>query len=110
MMSVKKGDLSEVNLPYLEVEHPANPQHGDYATNVAMVLAAQVKQNPRKTAEIIQNNIVDEENLLDKTQIAGAGFINFFIRDSVWCGALKKLNLRIQPMVFLASMSQKNSN
>jgi len=61
----------------LEVEHPANPQHGDYATNVAMVLAAQVKQNPRKTAEIIQNNIVDEENLLDKTQIAGAGFINF---------------------------------
>jgi arginyl-tRNA synthetase len=87
-ISVQKGQLPEVSLPYLEVEAPGNPEHGDYAANVALILAAQAKQNPRKIAQIIQDNISDPENIIEKTQIAGPGFINFFIKDSIWHQAL----------------------
>ncbi len=91
-VSVQKGQLSEFSLPYLELEPPANPEHGDYAANTAMILAAQIKQNPRKIAQIIQENISDTENIVEKIQIAGPGFINFFIKDDVWKRTLKKIN------------------
>ena len=91
-ISVQKGQLPEVSLPYMEVDAPGNPAHGDYAANVAMILAAQAKQNPRKIAQIIQDNIDDPENIIKKTQIAGPGFINFFIKDSVWHQALQNID------------------
>jgi len=90
-VSRQKGQLPDFQLPSLEVEPTANAQHGDYAANAAMILASQVKQNPRKIAQIIQENISDPENIIEKTQIAGPGFINFFIRDDVWHGALKNI-------------------
>lgn len=91
-ISVNKGQLPELSLPYLEVESPANPAHGDYAANTAMILAAQLKQNPRKIAQIIQENLSDPGNIIEKTQIAGPGFINFFIKDNVWKQALKNIH------------------
>ncbi len=89
--AVKSGQLPQLSLPFIEVEAPANPGHGDYAANAAMILASQARQNPRKIAQIIQENISDPENIIEKVQIAGPGFINFFIRDSVWYGALKTI-------------------
>ena len=81
---VKKKLLGAVDLPYIEVEIPGTPSHGDYATNVALILASPSKQNPRKIAEIIQANLIDAEKIIEKTQIAGPGFLNFFIKDDVW--------------------------
>lgn len=92
--SEEKAEISGIDLPYLEVEAPANSAHGDYACNAAMILASKVRQNPRKIAEIIQNNINDEENILQKVQIAGPGFINFFIKDEIWHAALKAVELQ----------------
>jgi arginyl-tRNA synthetase len=89
--SVQKGQLPEFSLPYIEVEAPANPEHGDYAANAAMILASMVKQNPRKIAATIQENISDSESIIEKTQIAGPGFINFFIRDGIWHDHLKNV-------------------
>jgi len=83
--------LPTVSLPSIEVEVPASPVHGDYASNVAMMLAAQVKQNPRKVAQIIQQNLSNTENIIEKTEIAGPGFINFFIRDDIWQSVLKNI-------------------
>jgi len=91
-ISVQKGQLPEVSLPCMEVEAPANPEHGDYAANAALILAAQAKQNPRKIAQIIQENLLDTESIIEKTQIAGPGFINFFIKDDVWQQALKNID------------------
>jgi arginyl-tRNA synthetase len=91
-VSVQKGQLPEVSLPYMEVEAPANPEHGDYAANAALILAAQAKQNPRKIAQIIQENLLDTGSIIEKTQIAGPGFINFFIKDDVWQQALKNID------------------
>jgi len=72
---VQQKLLGAVDLPYIEVEVPANNDHGDYASNTALILAAQAKQNPRKIAQIIQANLSDPENIIEKTQIAGPGFI-----------------------------------
>ena len=58
-LCVKKKLLGAVDLPYIEVEVPANHDHGDYATNAALILASQSRQNPRKIAEVIQANLVD---------------------------------------------------
>jgi len=88
---VQKGLLPEIKLPYIEVEVPANPDHGDYASNVAMILAAQAKLNPRKIAQIIQENLKDTNKIITKTQIAGPGFINFFLQDAVWQNALGEI-------------------
>jgi arginyl-tRNA synthetase len=91
-VSIQNGQLPEVSLPYIEVEAPANPQHGDYAANAAMILASQAKLNPRKIAQIILENLSDPENIVEKTQIAGPGFINFFIKDSIWHERLKNID------------------
>jgi arginyl-tRNA synthetase len=91
-ISVQKGQLPEASLPYMEVEAPGNPEHGDYAANAALILASQAKQNPRKIAQIIQANLSDPENIIEKTQIAGPGFINFFIKDSTWHQVLRNID------------------
>jgi arginyl-tRNA synthetase len=91
-ISIQKGQLPEVSLAYMEVEAPGNPEHGDYAANVALILASQAKQNPRKIAQIIQANLSDPENIIEKTQIAGPGFINFFIKDGIWHQALRNID------------------
>jgi len=91
---IRAGLLPEINMPRIEVEVPANPAHGDYAANAAMILAAQVKQNPRKIAEIIQNNLTDFENILEKTQIAGPGFINFYLKENIWFQTLRVIELK----------------
>ncbi|PKN38251.1 MAG: arginine--tRNA ligase [Deltaproteobacteria bacterium HGW-Deltaproteobacteria-2] len=100
-ISFQKGQLPEFSLPYLEVEPTGNPEHGDYATNTAMILAAQIKQNPRKIAQIIQENLLDKGSIIEKTQIAGPGFINFFIKDDVWQQALKNIDDQKEKYGFL---------
>jgi arginyl-tRNA synthetase len=100
--AVKNGQLPQISLPYIEVEAPANSNHGDYAANAAMILASQARQNPRKIAQIIQENISDTENIIEKVQIAGPGFINFFIRDSVWYDALKIIDEKKEQYGWLA--------
>ena len=88
---VEKKLLDVVNLPYIEVEVPANSDHGDYASNVAMILASGAKQNPRKIAQIIQENLSDPENIIDRTQIAGPGFLNIFLKESIWRSTLQNI-------------------
>ncbi len=57
-------------------EEPKNPEHGDLSTNIAMQLAKQLKQAPRKIAELIINNLEFDKEIIEKIDIAGPGFIN----------------------------------
>lgn len=76
-----------------ELEIPSLAQHGDYATNAAMVLAKSLKKNPREIAEKLSEPITSlGANMLDRLEIAGPGFINFFIK--------KEAFRRVLPMVF----------
>ena len=87
----QKGLLPDVELSHIEIEVPANPEHGDYASNVAMILASQAKQNPRKIAQAIQENMTDPEGIIEKTQIAGPGFLNFRMKDDLWRKILQNI-------------------
>ncbi|MBW2595959.1 MAG: arginine--tRNA ligase [Deltaproteobacteria bacterium] len=81
---IEKEVLKKTDIPFIEVELPREGSHGDYASNIAMVLASSQKEAPRRIAERIVENINDSDRILDKIEIAGPGFINFFIRSSVW--------------------------
>ncbi|MRR17026.1 MAG: arginine--tRNA ligase [Deltaproteobacteria bacterium] len=81
---MQKGLLPDVKAPQIEIEVPANPEHGDYACNIAMILASQAKQNPRMIAKAIVDHLADPDGLIEKTQIAGPGFLNFQIKDDFW--------------------------
>ncbi len=61
------------------VEHPADFSHGDYATNVAMVCAKKLGKNPRELAEEIATELERTIIHVEKIEIAGPGFINFYL-------------------------------
>ena len=62
----------------VSVEHSRDPQHGDFTTNVAMRLAKVARRNPRELAQAIVAAL-PASPLVAKTEVAGAGFINFFL-------------------------------
>jgi len=80
---VEEGLLPATAPPSIEVELTKAPGHGDYASNVAMILASQVRKNPREIAGVLLQRIEDPEGFLEKIEIAGPGFMNFFIREGV---------------------------
>jgi arginyl-tRNA synthetase len=63
------------------LERPRDPGHGDLATNLAMVLARHERTNPRKTAERVIKELHLPPDLVAKTEIAGPGFINFWLAE-----------------------------
>jgi arginyl-tRNA synthetase len=64
------------------LERPRDADHGDLATNLAMVLARRERANPRKTAERVLEELKLPPNLISRTEIAGPGFINFWLASS----------------------------
>ena len=82
------GELSLVDMPAVSVEKPKEAGHGDFATTVALGLAKPEKMAPRRIAEIITANINDPSGRIEKVEIAGPGFINFFLKDDAWRGVL----------------------
>ncbi|HWP98390.1 MAG TPA: arginine--tRNA ligase [Syntrophomonadaceae bacterium] len=77
----KEGRIQFESLPAFVIEVPREKGHGDFACNAAMLLARQARMAPRQIAEIILNLIdLEQVNLIEKLEVAGAGFINFFLR------------------------------
>lgn len=79
-----EGHLEPTRIPQFVVEVPNNPAHGHFATNLAMALAGEQSNAPRKIAEIIIQNLLDHDHLIEKAEIGGAGFINFFVAREQW--------------------------
>jgi arginyl-tRNA synthetase len=67
----------------IEVENTRDAQHGDFATNLAMRLAKATRQNPRKLAEALVRHLPPSPAVA-KVDIAGAGFINFFLSQDAY--------------------------
>jgi len=84
----EKGELKFETQPAIILDTPRDKTHGDLATTLALILAKPEAKPPRKIAEIIMRNIVDDEGIIEKTEIAGPGFINFFFRQDRWKKAL----------------------
>ena len=67
----------------IELERPKQASHGDFACNVAMQLAKALKRNPREVAQSILASL-PASDLVEKTEIAGPGFINIFLKPAAW--------------------------
>jgi len=67
----------------INIEATKDKSHGDFASNIALILAKQASMPPRKLAEIIVSKLtVNQPDDLEKVEIAGPGFINFFVSQS----------------------------
>ncbi|BCG47386.1 Arginyl-tRNA synthetase [Citrifermentans bremense] len=86
------GTLTSGEVPAINVEKPAHAEHGDFATNVAMQMAKQQKKAPRAVAEILVAKLAGASDLIESLEIAGPGFINFFIKESAWRRTLTEID------------------
>ncbi|QPC87556.1 arginine--tRNA ligase [Mesorhizobium sp. NBSH29] len=80
LKDIAGGDLV---LSRIAVEPPRDPSHGDLATNVAMVLAKSVGQNPRQLADTFAAELLNDPDIAS-TEVAGPGFVNLRLNDGFW--------------------------
>ena len=74
---ISKGTLNEMPSK-IRIDHTKDNSHGDYATNIALMLSKQAKMSPVELAKIIIDQF-EQKSFMKKIEIAGPGFINFFI-------------------------------
>lgn len=74
----KKGELDLTKIPEIGLEVPRDTSHGDFASNIPLVAAKLAKKAPRDVAQIIVNNL-EQSDFIRQVEIAGPGFINFFL-------------------------------
>lgn len=79
--AVSTGALPDAEKPEFIIEKPADKKNGDFSTNAAMAGARSYHKAPRMIAEAIVSNMDFEGTLIDRAEIAGPGFINFYLSD-----------------------------
>lgn len=87
--AVSNGALPEAEMPQFNIEKPANKDNGDYSTNVAMAGARAFKKAPRMIAEAIVSCIDLDGTAFERAEIAGLGFMNFFLSQQFYSNVLK---------------------
>lgn len=88
----KDGDLLSNDFPDILVEEPKVESQGDLSVNTAMVMAKSQKMPPRKIADIILKNIDDAQGVLERTEVAGPGFINFYLKPTAYHPVLDEVH------------------
>ncbi|MDE5946132.1 MAG: arginine--tRNA ligase [Oscillospiraceae bacterium] len=86
---VSKEMIPAVPMPVFNIEIPADKSHGDFASNIAMVSAKALRMPPKKIAELIASEIVLENSCFEKMEIAGPGFMNFFLAKKWFADVVK---------------------
>ncbi len=89
--AIQAGELPEGELPKFVIEEPADRSHGDIATNVAMAGARVFRMAPVKAAQIILDHIDLDHSFIEKYEIAGPGFINFFLGKRYFAEVLREI-------------------
>jgi len=79
--AVETGNLPEIEVNEINLEVPREKQHGDFATNIAMQITRQAKKAPRQIAEDLINHMNLEGIFIEKVEVAGPGFINFYLKN-----------------------------
>lgn len=85
----ESGALIDAETPDFIIEIPADKKNGDLATNAAMVCARAFKTSPRNIAQAITDNLSLENTYIDRFEIAGPGFINFFLNSNYYSDVVK---------------------
>ncbi|MGR9046675.1 MAG: arginine--tRNA ligase [Gammaproteobacteria bacterium] len=88
---IKDGVLESGISPKITIENSRDPQHGDFASNLALMLAKPARLNPRQLAEKIVSAL-PASNAVLRVEIAGPGFINFFMNPDAQYQIVKKIH------------------
>jgi arginyl-tRNA synthetase len=75
----QKEQIPTIEMPEISIEIPREKEHGDFSTNIAMLITKQVKKSPRQTAEILIKNMELKDSYARRVECAGPGFINFYL-------------------------------
>lgn len=89
--AIANGELADEAIPDFIIEKPSNSANGDFSTNAAMAGARAFKKAPRAIAESIVNNMSLDDSLFDRAEIAGPGFINFYLSQQYYTEILKDI-------------------
>jgi arginyl-tRNA synthetase len=88
----ENGELPSPEIPEPEIEEPKARAHGDFSSNIALVMASIQKMAPHKIAEAVTAHLNDTDGIIARTDIAGPGFLNFFLEKSAWYPVLKEIH------------------
>lgn len=80
----ESGELDGERFTDIQIGDTKQESHGDFACNTALMLAKKAKKNPRELAAALQRALGDAGGLLEKTEIAGPGFLNLFVSKRTW--------------------------
>lgn len=92
--AVANGELPAEPLPAFNIEKPANSANGDFSSNIALAGAKAFKKAPRMIAQSIADNIDLEGSLFEKVEIAGPGFLNFYLSQRYYSEIVKDVITR----------------
>ncbi len=93
MSARESGELAFENMPEIALDPPKNKAFGDFTTNVAMVLAAQSGGVPREIAARIVDKLGDAGGLVVRAEVAGAGFINLYVKPDWLHDVLRRIGV-----------------
>jgi len=86
----RNGILSDVSEGSVQLERTRSPEHGEFATNLAMAFAKPAKKPPRELAQAIIDNLPPSRHV-SNVEIAGPGFINFFLEPTAMTGVVNEV-------------------
>ncbi len=86
------GRLPSGDFPEVQIETPRVEAHGDFSCNLALVSAKVQKMAPRRIADILLETLEDPHGWVERTEIAGPGFINFHLRPAAWMPTLQAVH------------------
>lgn len=89
--AIESGDLPQADIPKFIIEKPADKKNGDFSSNIAMAGARAFHGAPRMIAEAIVKNFSLDGGYIDRCEIAGPGFINFYLSDKYYSDVLKDI-------------------
>lgn len=89
--AIENGDLPQADIPKFIIEKPADKKNGDFSSNIAMAGARTFHGAPRMIAEAIVKNFSLDGGYIDRCEIAGPGFINFYLSDKYYSDVLKDI-------------------
>ena len=89
--TIKEIKGTDIDEQYIQIQIPKDHQNGDYSTNLAMRLAKEFQQKPIEFASQLASHFKQHSELIEKVEVAGPGFLNFWIKSDQLTGILKAI-------------------
>ncbi len=94
LLPVAQSIHPEILSNSIQLDRPKSIEHGDFSSNLAMALAKTLKKNPRELATLIIEKL-PASPFIEKVEIAGAGFINFYLNEKARTFIIHEITPRI---------------